>query len=436
VIGGLNLSINNRDKPLRLDRQNDFPSMLRWISQQPFVFYDVDTRRAWLVDGASALLHLLRMSLHRDGNDAASPYEWMFDASQLRDASSDLPARLAALNVLKSSENGKLRLYPTGSNIVDGQEVEEYATLRKRTLNILRSLEAMVDSKATSGLQEGIVIRQTLDLRRDITGFDVDDVLGLGGPIYSRMQLLGSHGHGWSDLISEANATTIFGRGFGELIRPCDASTVCSEWARLPVEEDYLATTVPTLKLLLERCPSRMEPSLSEFTERIVCLSSRDSLRPCICVRSRASTISHTKPLQLLSSKRRWNAFKVSRKFSRKGLAPMKVFDLDERGAVVFGHISFLGWGGEGDLTEAEGGQGQQMQMSSLAPPPGPPSSSQSASSGLGLQSLSASGLTGSGSLSASTPPSVGSSQPSGSTPTRRKRNWLSILRGKRTSAS
>lgn len=432
MIGGLNLSINNRDKPLRLDRQNDFPSMLKWISQQPFVFYDVDTRRAWLVDGASALLHLLRTSLNRDGNDTVSPYEWMFDASQLREEPADLPARLAALNVLKSSENGKLRLYPTGSDIVDGREVEEYATLRKRTLNIMRSLESMVDAKANSGLEEGITFRQTLDLRRDIIGFDVDDVLGLGGPIYSRMQLLGSHGHGWSDLVSEANVTTIFGRGFGELIRPCDASAVCGEWARVPVDEDYLATTVPTLKLLLKRCPGRLELDLGELTEKTVCLSPRDSLRPCICVRSRRSSVSHAKPLQLLSSKKKWNVIK----FSRKDLALMRVSDLDEHGAVVFGYISFLGWGGEGDLAEAGGGQGQQIQMSSLTPPPGPPSSSQSASSGLGLQSLSVSGLTGSGSLSASTPPSVGSSQPSGSTPTRTKRNWLSILRGKRTSTS
>lgn len=40
-----------------------------WVRVQPIVFYDVTDGRAWLTNGASALLHLTRVSLYLDEND-------------------------------------------------------------------------------------------------------------------------------------------------------------------------------------------------------------------------------------------------------------------------------------------------------------------------------------------------------------------------------
>ncbi|KAH6871197.1 hypothetical protein B0T10DRAFT_500728 [Thelonectria olida] len=79
------MSINKKEPPFWLQQENDYPSLLKWVAMQPIVFYDVADGRAWLVDGASALLYLVRISLYLDENDPESTYEWVSDATRLED---------------------------------------------------------------------------------------------------------------------------------------------------------------------------------------------------------------------------------------------------------------------------------------------------------------------------------------------------------------
>jgi hypothetical protein len=75
VIGGFMMDINKKEQPFWLQREKDYPDLLNWVKLRPIVFYDVEERRAWLIDGASALLHLVRISLHQDTNDTESAYD-------------------------------------------------------------------------------------------------------------------------------------------------------------------------------------------------------------------------------------------------------------------------------------------------------------------------------------------------------------------------
>ena len=61
VVAGLNMCLNKKQQPIRLTRARDYPSLLNWVKNKTINFYDVSCRRAWLVDGASALLHLVRI---------------------------------------------------------------------------------------------------------------------------------------------------------------------------------------------------------------------------------------------------------------------------------------------------------------------------------------------------------------------------------------
>ena len=72
-------SIGKKDKPIYLRRDRSYVGLLDWVSVQPVVFYDVDDRRAWLVDGASALLHLLRASIDRDRMKPVYRSRWKFN---------------------------------------------------------------------------------------------------------------------------------------------------------------------------------------------------------------------------------------------------------------------------------------------------------------------------------------------------------------------
>ena len=59
VLGGHGNIHGSEGKPERLRREDSFLKRMNWVRKQPVVFYDAEDKRAWLVDGASALLYLM-----------------------------------------------------------------------------------------------------------------------------------------------------------------------------------------------------------------------------------------------------------------------------------------------------------------------------------------------------------------------------------------
>lgn len=337
VIGGLSVSINKKEQPFWLEREQDYPSLLKWVSLQPILFYDVQERRAWLVDGASALLHLVRSSLNADQHDPESTYDWVYDYQKLKDDWGDISGRHAALKTLKSWDNLSLNLYITSKRVRDGLEsTTEYSTFETRVKRILHSIEILIDRQVRVASQDGIRISQTLDPRASIVGFDVLDIITPQSPVRPRIQHIDSWGAGWKDLVPEVGITTIFGRGFGDLVRPSDASTICSKWSSMPCGEDYMAASMSTLKMLHELRFKRLHPSLGigEFTKKLTWLSPPDLLCPCKCIGgTQRADACHLKPVQFLVSK--WTP--------KRSMKPVNISKLDERGAVIFGHMPLLG---------------------------------------------------------------------------------------------
>ncbi|KAI8664386.1 hypothetical protein NCS55_00947100 [Fusarium keratoplasticum] len=287
LCGGLSMKINSKEQPFWLQRGKDYPSLLKWIGVQPIAFHDVSSRRTWLVDGASALLHLVRISLHLDENDPDSTYDWVFDPTQLKDKWDGVTGRQAALMTLKSWDNLDLNIYivdkrrgPTGVPEV------QYATFGSRVREVLHSIELLIDRQSKTASQEGIRISQSLDPRREIVGFDVLDVVTPLGPILPRVQHLKSWGHGWIDFMPSIGVTTIFGNGFGDLIRPDQPLSLCQGWKSLPEGKDYMAASISTLRMLYEKRLLRMDPGLKEgeMVKKIVWASFSHPFRPCNCL--------------------------------------------------------------------------------------------------------------------------------------------------------
>lgn len=269
---------------------------------QPIILYDASDRRVWLVDGASALLHLLRISLHRDKNDEESTYDWVYDASQLKDKWDGCTGRVAALKTLKYLDNRDLRLYATSRAVNEaGQATVKYATLETRVKKLLHSMEILIHRQVAVAAREGIRLSQTLDLRRHIAGFDILDVISPLGPVHPRIQRVGSRGPWWGDLVATMGMTTIFGSGWEDLIRPEDPAQAYRNWASVPTGLDYIAVSVSTLKILYKQRAKRMDPDLGtgELTRKIVWMSSpRGTFEPCECVRGLfpGATIPQTSP--------------------------------------------------------------------------------------------------------------------------------------------
>ncbi|KAF5691877.1 hypothetical protein FDENT_3245 [Fusarium denticulatum] len=341
VTAGLMLDINKKEQPFWLQREKDYPSLLNWVKLQPVVFYDVEDRRAWLIDGASAVLHLVRISLHRDTNDPESAYDWVYDPSKLKDDWPGVGSRQAALQTLKRWDNRALGVYFV-SNLVDsnGVPIPKYSTFEERVSNILHSIERLVDRQAKTASQDGIRISQTLDPRRDIVGFDIIDIIDPSVPIYPRIQHLSAWGHGWNDLIPTVGITTIFGRNFGDLIRSDKPNDICPNWRTVPAGKDYLAASISTMQMLHEKRLLRMEPGLvgGELTKKITWVASKEASVQCSCLkkhrmrgaRAARSECNHN-PVQFLA--KRWWSRTIPH-----GLKPVHLGSLDAEGAVIFGH--------------------------------------------------------------------------------------------------
>ncbi|KAF5249308.1 hypothetical protein FANTH_5389 [Fusarium anthophilum] len=341
VTAGLMLDINKKAQPFWLQREMDYPSLLNWVKLQPIVFYDVEERRAWLVDGASALLHLVRISLHMDINDPESAYDWVYDPSKLKDHWPGVGSRQAALQTLKNWENRALNIYVVCKHVdPNGVPVTKYSTFEERVKRILHSIEKLIDRQAQAASQDGIKISQTLDPRRDVVGFDIVDIIDPTVHIYPRIQHLNSWGHGWIDLIPTIGITALFGRGFGDLIRADEPDLICPSWRSVPVGKDYLASSISTMQMLHEKRLLRMEPGLvgGELTKKITWVAAKEASLHCKCVKRQGNNDAHTaeaecnhNPVQFLA--KRWWSRTIP-----NGLKPVQLGTLDPGGAVIFGH--------------------------------------------------------------------------------------------------
>lgn len=369
IVGGLNMSFNKKEQPFWLERESDYPSLLKWMAVQPILFYDVEDCRAWLIDGASAMLHLVRISLHLEENDPESTYDWVFDVQKLKDKWDGLIGRQAALQTLKSWDNLDLNVYVTGKRRrSDGVSETQYSTLETRIKKVLHSIEILIDRQAKMVSQDGIRISQTLNLRRNITGFDILDVLTPLGPILPRIKYLDSWRYGWDDLINSIGVTTIFGSGFGSLIRPDDPEGGCKVWKFVPEGMDYMAASVSTLQMLYERRLLRMDPGLAvgHMTSKIVWSSPCHPFSPCECLKyqeggSRDSgneiveVNCHADPLQFLV-KKSWKS-----RITLRGTTPVNLATLEGKGAVVFGHVPFSNLKNEGNVAFEEGDEDESV---------------------------------------------------------------------------
>jgi hypothetical protein len=375
VIGGASFLFNQKERPFKLHRERDYPELLSMAAAHPVAFYDVEDHRVWLVDGASALLHLTRISLHMDATDQESPYDWVFDKTQLDDKWTGRCGRVAAIETLKCWKHREAPIYVKKRCIRDGQTVLQFATLEDRVNQILEWLEVIIDRDKYLASESGIKIRQTLDQHKCTTGFDILDLLKPLGPVGTRSAPMSRSGHGWADMLPVIGATTIFGAGFGELIRPNDLTQTCSEWSSLPVGFDLMAVTTSTLKMIYDKRLRRNNPDLDqgELTCNLLWKSSKFPFTCCGCVATNAvSKGKHTDPVQFL--------FPKSSRLSLRNdttVTPVDIPGLSPNGALIFSNTGYGNRNGKkADILAAQA----TTHLTPSGPPSGRPSGSSSAS--------------------------------------------------------
>lgn len=108
----LNLDVPAVGKKDRASRTEfgEYLSQLQFVAKKYVVLYDVENKRGWLVDEASALLHLVRASLRLSSIEDLMD-DFIFSDYKLEEAPAGTQGRTAALAILKNNRNLSLRLY-------------------------------------------------------------------------------------------------------------------------------------------------------------------------------------------------------------------------------------------------------------------------------------------------------------------------------------
>jgi hypothetical protein len=343
---------------------------LQWISKKFVVLWDEDDKRGWLVNGTSALLHLLRASLEHNSTDKFKS-AFLFKREEFQEASKPHKAD-SAIDVLLNPTNKGLRIYP---------EKKDYLRFEDRVEHFYDTLEKIIDHQVGVAGQSGVKLK--LRARKHLEGWDFKDLATDRDPFYPRVATLQAMGKGWVDFTRAIHAITLFGRGFGEIIQSADTSNSCAHWAKLPQGRYYLAACVSDLKEIMDM-DGDQKANPMKLSDNIIWHNPDKIFEPCQCIGKIRRN--HSDRVQVLLPSMFHNI-----------LPKVNPVQLKDRGAVVFGHNVNFKWlfPDTGDPQEGE----------PLSPSEG--SETQFRDSGIG-SSLGSSAAEGSGDLAGS-----GSQQPS-----------------------
>lgn len=360
VTAGVSCILGKKDKAVHMRSRDDYTMRLKWVSKKFVVLYDVERKTAWLVDGVSALLHLVRASLKHDQEDAFNSL-FLFDESAMEEPPRSHKAKAASIYVLTSRKNMSLPIYAKPDNDKEEVTTDEIGTrsrivsttktnycLRDRIESICDVLEQIMAHQADVSSEDGVGFRIRYTMRRQLEGFDFMDVATDEDPFWPRVTTLKASGRGWVDFTRAIHAITLFGKGFGDLIRPSNGTTACGNCqhnADIPKGEDYLAVSVPIIHEIMQKRGSQ-ETNPWRLADDIYWYTPDQIVESCRCTGLPPTRRDRVQVLLPSSFPKLW--------MTRRATTPIPSFP--KTGALIFGHSwKFpLRWKDRGDPEEGQ----------------------------------------------------------------------------------
>lgn len=171
-------------------------------------------------------------------------------------------------------------------------------------------------------------------------GFDILDIVKSRPQFVSRVERFSSGENGWVDLLPTIGVLTVFGKGFGDLIRPSNADTMCAAWRSVPKGRNHLTSCISTLTLLYKEKLHQWEPWLERggLTHKFDWVSPCRPFDSCRCLKGKQTgKPEHHDPAQYIVSKT------FLRMRTLKEVVPVETSSLTSTGAVVFVNLSSSG---------------------------------------------------------------------------------------------
>lgn len=327
-VAGAMVSVGVKDKPVRMSRSSSFKGLLEWVDKKPVVLYDTGGRRAWLLDGASALLYLVRVSIESDRHKPMYRSTWKFH---------DVLRGGSAIEILSDFDNLSIKLFVDNIRQNEsGVHQEVFYTFHERVLEILRNIETLLDYQVQAAARDGYSVYQTGHIfKKTMIGFHFWDVVKPDTCVSRRYH--GLEGFGWVDYIRSIGAMVIFGNGLGSLIQAAEGAGLCPNWGRVPIGRDLMCASVTTLKKIQKAQATFCGPG--ELTSDILWSSCYRLPAPCQCVSLQpGGVLSHVDPVQVLLPKRKAMRWLLQ---VPKTCVKITLSQLGDSGAVVFGNTPY-----------------------------------------------------------------------------------------------
>lgn len=326
ISAGASIALGVKDPPAHLTIKGYIPK-LKSIDGKYVVLWDEADKRGWLVNGTTALLHLVRASLRHSSQDKfSSAFLWK---------QSDMTEPESAVDVLINSANRGLKLYADKPTVSDEDEVkreggndsEKESTANKRKWDYYtfqdlveqhyHYLDQIIDYQMRAEARNGADLKA--NFRTRLEGWDfVELATDSSIQIFPRVATLQALGWGWVDFIRSIGAVTLIGSHFGELMRPAVFKGMCPRWMTLPKDKYYLAVSGADLE------------NISFDSGRLVWHSPTEPIARCRCQGGSAFRPhfgGHHDPVQVFYPKR-----------SRLILPTNRCHTIHTDGAYVFGH--------------------------------------------------------------------------------------------------
>ncbi|KUJ14213.1 uncharacterized protein LY89DRAFT_720573 [Mollisia scopiformis] len=316
ITGGASFVPGNKDRMLSLSNSEPYYLKMESASTWNVVFYDTDDRRAWLVDGGNALLHLTRARLSQ--KRLARNLDLNFEDFPYADSSHGRLAALISLGVIAARDHV---LITDSASFGQPSTATHKWGLKDIVLGYWHILEQIQDHQEVLS-NPGKSIRMTD--REKLEGFGFVDIISGRTSIRPRVAYLEPSGRGWVDFLHQIQAITLMARGFGELIRPTERSNpLCKAWRQVPKGRDYLVARVAQL---FDICDfgGNLDCQPLELVQGLYWHKGGHLFEPC----SATTCMANCDRVQVLLPK----ATLGSKKY------PDGLFEGEMEGAVVFGH--------------------------------------------------------------------------------------------------
>jgi hypothetical protein len=258
-----------QDRGIRTSSKEMFyVEVVEKMTKMHVLLYDHDDGRGWLVDGASAVLHLLRFHVARyrpicdGGRFSLEDFKYADSAAGVKSARDVLLSREMRRVVLVEEPlpDSEKQVTETIDGITTAKTVVEGLMKRKtvedRVRDLYEILELMYDSWKRRKNTPGVALES---LNMKLEGWKFQDVVELENDMNPVVAKLDGSADDWLRMVRHVNTVVLIGNGFGDMMRPM--GDFCTNWGSVPQKDFCVAVPVSRLKRIAQKYGDpRMRP--------------------------------------------------------------------------------------------------------------------------------------------------------------------------------